>query len=158
MVTDKGDKITSRDEFQEAVIRILTNYGVQRNLYAISGQVYDTLVKKLQDDPEMDATDAAHPAWWRGHEHTVASLVQYVNETLDGVHGDGPRGMGIMPWQALRQRLYDIRTLLGIAERIIGSTKRSLNVDQWYKVRSDYAQRVQGIRAANAKGKDAERS
>lgn len=28
------------------------------------------------DDPGMDATDGAHPAWWRGHDHTAAKWLQ----------------------------------------------------------------------------------
>lgn len=27
--------------------------------------------EELRDNPELDATDAAHPAWWRGHDHTA---------------------------------------------------------------------------------------
>ena len=26
------------------------------------------------DDPMLDATDGAHPAWWRGHDHVVARM------------------------------------------------------------------------------------
>lgn len=36
------------------------------------------------DDPQWDATDAAHPAWWRGNDHGVAAVVQIINDTLDG--------------------------------------------------------------------------
>jgi chromosome segregation ATPase len=43
-------------------------------------------VKRLRlawDDPEMDATDGAHPAWWRGNDAGVAGAVRIVNEALD---------------------------------------------------------------------------
>ncbi len=48
------------------------------------------------DDPEMDGTDFAHPAWWRGHDHTTAMFCHAVNEILDGkddgvgVKAEGP--------------------------------------------------------------------
>lgn len=28
------------------------------------------------DDPLLDATDGAHPAWWRGHDHTAAKIAE----------------------------------------------------------------------------------
>lgn len=98
------------------------------------------------DDPEADATDFAHPAWFRGNEVAVKQLCQLINTILDG--NPNPGGISTQPWQALRQRLYDIRTLLGIAERIIGqveydhNSKFYLNISQWYKVRKDYAERL----------------
>ena len=110
-----------------------------------------------KDDPEADGTDFAHPAWHRGNEHAFLVAVHEVNDILDGTASNV--GISIEPWQSLRQRLYDIRTLLSIAERIVGqveydhNSKFYLNISQWYKVRRDYAQRVQGIRAANAKEK-----
>jgi hypothetical protein len=58
------------------------------------------------DVPECDGTDAAHPAWWRGHEQAVASLCQLINQILDGKK----RGNGIAsePWESTRNRLHDL--------------------------------------------------
>lgn len=28
------------------------------------------------DDPEWDATEGAHPAWWRGHDHTFRQMMR----------------------------------------------------------------------------------
>ena len=36
------------------------------------------------DDPTTDATDGAHPAWWRGSDAGVAGAVRIINEALDG--------------------------------------------------------------------------
>jgi len=44
-------------------------------------------VKRLRiayDDPSLDATDGAHPAWWRGNDAGVAGAVRIINEALDG--------------------------------------------------------------------------
>jgi hypothetical protein len=104
-----------------------------------------------KDDPMLDGTDFAHPAWHRGNERAFLTAIHEVNDILDGTASNV--GISIEPWQSLRQRLYDIRTLLGIAERIVGqveyghNSKFYLNISQWYKVRRDYARRVQGIRA-----------
>jgi hypothetical protein len=43
------------------------------------------------DDPALDATDGAHPAWWRGHDHTAEQMRRQLSAAL-GINGD---------WQAL---------------------------------------------------------
>jgi hypothetical protein len=55
------------------------------------------------DRPEMDGTDYAHPAWWRGHEQTTATFCQKVNDILDGK--DDGSGVNHEPWGSLRRRL-----------------------------------------------------
>lgn len=54
------------------------------------------------DDPELDGTDFAHPAWWRGNDAGVASTIQIVNEILDGRHMGK---FGDASLQALYERL-----------------------------------------------------
>jgi hypothetical protein len=99
-----------------------------------------------KDDPELDSTDFAHPAWRRGNEHAHFEFVYQVNKILDGELSN--EGTSSMPWEALRQRLYDIRTLLGIAERVIGFARHNLFADTiqrtiatWDKIRADYDRR-----------------
>lgn len=36
----------------------------------------------IHDDPNMDATDGAHPAWWRGEEYGAMSVARRVLEML----------------------------------------------------------------------------
>jgi hypothetical protein len=97
------------------------------------------------DDPEMDDTDFAHPAYLRGEHNAHLKFVDQVNKILDGTLAN--KGTSTMLWGALRQRLYDIRTLLGLAERIITQLPYRpnesfyLTISQWYKVRNDYAKR-----------------
>lgn len=55
------------------------------------------------DDPFYDGTDAAHPAWWRGHDHTTEVFCQLVNAILDGQ--DDGHGFNYEPWGYTRQRL-----------------------------------------------------
>jgi hypothetical protein len=33
---------------------------------------------KAVDDPELDATDGAHPAWWRGQEHATKATADHL--------------------------------------------------------------------------------
>lgn len=55
------------------------------------------------DDPIYDATDGAHPAWWRGQKHTTQLLCQMINEILDG--RDDGSGVANEPWESTRRRL-----------------------------------------------------
>lgn len=36
----------------------------------------------IEDDPSNDATDFAHPAWWRGHDHGFAGAVRMFKKAL----------------------------------------------------------------------------
>lgn len=44
------------------------------------------------DDPEMDATDGAHPAWWRGCDYGVEQVCRIIGAVLDG--DPGPHHFG----------------------------------------------------------------
>ena len=45
--------------------------------------------KYLNDDPTFDATDGAHPAWWRGQECGVVGAVRLVNKAINVKHIKG---------------------------------------------------------------------
>ena len=63
-------------------------------------------VKRLKpDEADFDCTDAAHPAWWRGHDHGAESICREAKRILDGgeIHGSCAE-----PWQGIRQRLADL--------------------------------------------------
>lgn len=36
----------------------------------------------LPDDPHFDATDGAHPAWWRGHDYGFDAAARCLERTL----------------------------------------------------------------------------
>lgn len=59
------------------------------------------------DDPTLDDTDFAHPAWLRGHEAGVAQLCSMVNKVLDGNKG-AIYGKTHEPWAATRLRLVNL--------------------------------------------------
>jgi hypothetical protein len=52
-------------------------------------------IKELeaQDDPILDATDFAHPAWWRGSDYSYFKICETINRILDGKDkGEGAFG------------------------------------------------------------------
>ena len=57
----------------------------------------------MGDDSEMDCTDFAHPAWWRGYDAATEMAMRAVKEILDGT-GE-LCGICNEPWESLRQRL-----------------------------------------------------
>ena len=67
------------------------------------------------DIPELDATDGAHPAWWRGHNHTVNVLCQKINEILDGK--DNGEGVSSEPWESVRRKLLSAAYLVRRLEK-----------------------------------------
>ena len=62
------------------------------------------------DNPELDGTDAAHPAWWRGCDTGADSTVHIIHRILDDIeNGVEPSGaFGSKKLDMLRDRLYQM--------------------------------------------------
>ena len=60
------------------------------------------------DDPEFDATDAAHPAWWRGNDRGCEAVCEIITKILDGQ--DDGSGVFREPIQTMRARLRALVT------------------------------------------------
>ncbi len=60
----------------------------------------------LPDSPDLDGTDFAHPAYWRGHDQAVEALCQKINKILNG-HDHG-HGCSNEPWESTRRRLLKL--------------------------------------------------
>lgn len=58
---------------------------------------------RLWDDSEYDATDFAHPAFWRGEQWSCHMFCKIMNEVLDGAI---PSGLMHEPLQSLRQKIH----------------------------------------------------
>ena len=69
----------------------------------------------IPDIPELDATDGAHPAWWRSHEHTVKTLCQKINDIIDGK--DNGEGVSSEPWESVRRKLLSAAYIIRRLER-----------------------------------------
>jgi chemotaxis regulatin CheY-phosphate phosphatase CheZ len=70
-------------------------------------------VRTIPDDPGRDATDAAHPAWWRGQDYGCEMTVAAINRVLDGLEQGRPHPghFGSQALEALKRRLEQL--LLG---------------------------------------------
>lgn len=92
--------------------------------YHPAAEVADAILAALarwtlvpNDDPQWDATDGAHPAWWRGDDHGYArgqAEIARLRAALDGVArlSDDP-----VDWEIYRTRMGTIaRDVLGPSE------------------------------------------
>jgi len=71
------------------------------------------------DDPELDGTDWAHPAWWRGHDQTFLQFCTLTTELLDGKKILGVCGE---PWESIRHRIATLSTLPTMTREEIADT------------------------------------
>ena len=60
----------------------------------------------IADDPELDCTDFAKPAWWRGEAYGSSAAIAAVTRILDGK--DDGNGVANEPWQSVRTRLREV--------------------------------------------------
>jgi hypothetical protein len=58
------------------------------------------------DDPDLDGTDFAHPAFLRGEDYAMKMFCQKVGAILDG--SDTGIGVHYEPFETLRRRLLDL--------------------------------------------------
>lgn len=58
----------------------------------------------LPDDPELDGTDGAHPAWWRGQSDGVDGACARIEAAIDGMDS-GAGVLGNDRLEKLRRKL-----------------------------------------------------
>ena len=56
------------------------------------------------DDPDLDATDFAHPAWWRGNDYAYHMVCQKIAAVLDG-KDDGSGVINGSELETIRRRI-----------------------------------------------------
>lgn len=95
------------DEFELRGVGLVTENHVieymRRLLSALSDAPAPQEAAPGEDDPEFDATDAAHPAWWRGNDRGVESTCEALNRMLD--HPEKPIGFAYDPLHTLAKRI-----------------------------------------------------
>lgn len=64
------------------------------------------LEEARKDNDELDGTDAAHPAWWRGNDAGVSQACAKINAILDGADVFGTASE---PWESARRRVAEAR-------------------------------------------------
>jgi hypothetical protein len=64
--------------------------------------------KESLDHPDWDATDAAHPAWWRGNDRGVQATAERIQSALDG-SDDGSGVIGSKELERARRGVLALR-------------------------------------------------
>lgn len=92
------------EEYQRAALRAIADHLGPR----VTAEVLDMRPRPV-DDPTLDETDGAHPAWWRGHDRAVEKLRERYRAQLAAC------------WNLLE----DYRTEGGTLEGAIGAVVRA---------------------------------
>lgn len=82
------------------------------------------LAEARKDNEELDGTDAAHPAWWRGNDAGVAQVCAQINAILDGAEVSGTASE---PWESTRRRVAEARKDLERLREVLEAGK----ADRW---------------------------
>lgn len=79
-------------------------------------QKLESELAKLRDqnDPALDGTDGAHPAYWRGCDAAFSSMSQQALEILNGKE---PVGVCQEPWQSIRKHIWELRAFKEACEK-----------------------------------------
>ena len=77
-----------------------------------------------EDDPELDGTDAAHPAWWRGNDRGCEATCEIITRILDG---ETPSGVCREPLETVRRRVAALPSQHAVAVPV---------ADTWFADRS----------------------
>ena len=99
------------DRLHEAAIKGM-NWQEVAQFQAMITEQYQPMRQRLtdaesrKDNEELDGTDAAHPAWWRGNDAGVAQVCAKINAILDGADVFGTASE---PWESTRRRVAEAR-------------------------------------------------
>lgn len=63
--------------------------------------------KRMQDDSQWDATDAAHPAWWRGEKYSAYQAAKLIANILSGE--DICKGVMNEPLETMRRSVIKLK-------------------------------------------------
>jgi len=64
-------------------------------------------LRKLYDDPQWDATDAAHPAWWRGEDYGACQAAKLIADVLSGKNDC--TGRMNEPVETMRDSVFELK-------------------------------------------------
>lgn len=97
--------------WDDRVIQVLSNTGQRADIVAhamaVQAMAVTGKVRSQADNPDYDATDFSHPAWWRGNDQGVWRVIDIVNKILDEGRDNGTYGCAKL--EALANRLAGLR-------------------------------------------------
>ncbi len=76
----RSEAMPAEQEGREAVARL----GIDIPVWADEIRAKVAESKQVVDDPFLDATDGAHPAWWRGHDYAAPKIAALIEGALVG--------------------------------------------------------------------------
>lgn len=123
------EQLAELDRLHEAAIKGM-NWQEVAQFQAIITEQYQPMRQRLtdaesrKDNEELDGTDAAHPAWWRGNDAGVAQVCAQINAILDGADVSGTASE---PWESTRRRVAEARKDLERLREVLESGK----ADRW---------------------------
>jgi len=106
-IRNKAEQITRQSRLMEEMSQqqaVPTDYpdpyrgGLQVQMQPAQQQQVQ-VTRRLGDDPALDGTDFAHPAWWRGEEHATTMVV----ERLERIFAGGDDGSGVLNHDGLER-------------------------------------------------------
>jgi hypothetical protein len=77
------------------------------------------------DDPRFDATDAAHPAWWRGHDRGAAGMRELVEKLKDELRQARARLAAVESLCLTANGVSNPRVLMGLASDILEALRKA---------------------------------
>lgn len=94
-------------EILEAARRLQMYFG-SRNIHnwrILGVQAVVPEIMNPPDNPKLDGTDFAHPAWWRGYRQAVHTLGSEIIDILDGQFTEG---IATEPWHTTAKKIEDL--------------------------------------------------
>ncbi len=71
----------------------------------------------MEDNPELDGTEGAHPAWWRGQEHgAIGTTISMMNAFREERHS-GKFSNPLM--NELREKIWNMRDKIEKMKKIV---------------------------------------
>ncbi len=88
--------------------RLMSKEDIDREMGGAAKWPADVPGTRDLDDPELDGTDFAHPAWWRGSDEAVAHVVRQLQSAIDG-EDTGAGTLGHPGLEAIRRWILSKR-------------------------------------------------
>ncbi len=71
----------------------------------------------MEDNPELDGTDAAHPAWWRGQEHGAVGITISMMNAFKEPRHSGKFSNPLM--NELREKIWSVQEKIEKMTKIV---------------------------------------
>jgi len=105
-----------------------------------------------KDDPDMDATDGAHPAWWRGHDNGAAGMTKLLSKKLLAV-----QQLAQYHGERVRRLLLDHAKSAGTSGYLAEHLAATAALGLWEQIMAEGRDRARGLPVVEQLHSDRER-